>query len=251
MSPLFGQRNGVKALEGKLTLQPRLRAIADLVPQGSKLVDVGTDHGYIPAVLLLEEKISRAIASDIGKEPLAHAVRTAQTYEVPADRIDFRLCDGLVGIGREEADCIVIAGMGGDNIVSILEAAPWTRNGVVLLLQPMSKAEVLRAWLPGNGYTVAAEQLVADKGVIYPILTVVGGRMEPANEAQAWGGFLLQKDALWGRYLDDRLLRLHRAASGLEKARGAEMHEKRESLLAVIKTLEEWKGEWRNANNCP
>jgi len=251
MSPLFSQRNEVRVLDGKLTLQPRLRAIADLVPEGGKLVDVGTDHGYIPAVLLLEEKIFQAIASDIGREPLAHAVRTAETYGVPADRIDFRLCDGLAGIGRAEADCIVIAGMGGDNIVSILEAAPWTKDGVVLLLQPMSKAEVLRAWLPVNGYAVTAEQLVADKGVIYPILTVSGGSMQSATEAQAWGGFLLGNDALWGRYLDDRLLRLHRAVSGLKRARSAEMHEKRASLLAVIKELEERKGEWLHANNRP
>lgn len=251
MSPLFGQKSEVRTLEWKLTLQPRLRAIADLVPLGSKLADVGTDHGYIPAALLLEGRILRAIASDIGREPLAHAERTAETYGVPAECIDFRLCDGLVGISGEEVDCIVIAGMGGDNIVSILENAPWTKEGAALLLQPMSKAEVLRVWLPANGYAVIAEQLVADKGVIYPILTVRGGKMPEATQAQAWGGFLLHGDCLWGRYLDDRMLRLRRAASGMEKARSADVCEKRASLLAVIKELEGWKGEWLHANNCP
>ena len=231
-------------------LRPRLKAIAHMIAPCNCMADIGTDHGYLPVWLCLEDRCKTAIAADINPSPLARAEETVRRFGM-LDRISLRLGGGAEPLSPGEADTIVIAGMGGDNIVSILEAAPWTRNGVVLLLQPMSKAEVLRAWLPGNGYSVTAEQLVADKGVIYPILTVVGGQMEPANEAQTWGGFLLQKDALWGRYLDDRLLRLHRAASGLEKARGAEMREKRESLLAVIKTLEEWKGEWRNANNCP
>lgn len=234
-------------METRLTLQPRLRAIADLVPEGSRLVDVGTDHGYIPVMLILEDRIPGAIASDIGAEPLAHARRTAESCCV-AEKIDFRLCDGLVAIAEEEADCIVIAGMGGDNIAGILEAAPWTKNGCTLLLQPMSKAEVLRAWLPENGYAVHAERLVADKGVLYPILTVRGGAMPPATPAQAWGGFLLGEDSLFERYLDDRLLRLHRAAAGLGQARGDQANEKRERLLAVIHELEAWKGAWQIAN---
>ena len=230
-------------MEPKLMLQPRLRAIADLVPTGSKLADIGTDHGYIPAVLLLEDKVTSAIASDIGAEPLAHARRTAEIYGV-AERMELRLCDGLCDFAPGEADCVVIAGMGGDNIAAILEAAPWTKSGCTLLLQPMSKAEVLRRWLSENGYCVTAEQLVADKGVLYPILTVRGGQMPPATDAQAWGGFLLQGDGLYGRYLDDRLLRLHRAAAGLEKARDEAAQSKRANLLAVISELEAWKGEW-------
>ena len=81
-------------MDRTLTLQPRLRAIADLVPPGSRLADVGTDHGYIPAALLLEGRIAEAIASDIGREPLEHAARTARQWGV-ADRMELRLCDGL------------------------------------------------------------------------------------------------------------------------------------------------------------
>ena len=249
MSPLFGQNQEVLTLEQKLILQPRLRTIADLVPAGSRLADVGTDHGYIPVALLLENAITQAIASDIGAEPLAHARRTALAYDVDSDAIDFRLCDGLKGIGQEETDGVVIAGMGGDNIVSILEAAPWTKDGCLLLLQPMSKAEVLRAWLPDHGYAVVAERLVADKGVIYPILTVRGGMMRSATQSQTWGGFLLREDPLWGRYLDDRLLRLRRVAAGLAKARGEGLDQKKAELSAVIVQLEAWKGEWLNACN--
>ena len=162
--------------------------------------------------------------------------------------IDFRLCDGLAGFRHHEADTIVIAGMGGDNIATILSAAPWATGGELLLLQPMSKAEVLRTWLPRNGYRIEAEQLVADKGVLYPILSVRGGEMSLATEAQAWGGFLLGNDPLWGRYLEERILRLRKAAAGLERARDPSLREKREDFLRVAAELETWKGEWQIAD---
>ena len=232
----------------KLELNPRLRAIAALVPEDCAcLADIGTDHGYIPVSLLLAGRIRRAVAADIGALPLDHARRTAGQYGVTSG-LDFRLGDGLSVLTPGEADAIVIAGMGGDAIGSILAAAPWSRAGPLLLLQPMSKAEVLRAWLPLHGYAVQAEELVQDKGVLYPILTARGGGMPPASDAQAWGGFLLERDPLWGLYLTDRLLRLRRAAAGLQRARDPAMAEKQRKLLDVIARLEEWKGEWERAN---
>lgn len=231
----------------KLDMGPRLHAIAALVPEGCGcLADIGTDHGYIPVSLLLEGRIGRAVAADIGALPLDHARRTAAKYGV-GEGLDFRLGDGLAVLEPGEVDVIVIAGMGGDAITEILAAAPWSRAGPLLLLQPMSKAEVLRAWLPLNGYVVSHEELVQDKGVLYPVLAVRGGEMPPASETQAWGGFLLEKDPLWGLYLADRLLRL-RAAAGLERARDPSLAEKRNKLLGVIARLEEQKGEWERAN---
>lgn len=232
----------------KPDMGPRLRSIAALVPEGCKcLADIGTDHGYIPVTLLLEGRVGRAIAADIGEPPLDHARRTARAYGM-AENLDFRLGDGLSVLEPGEADVIVIAGMGGDALCSILSAAPWSRAGPLLLLQPMSKAEVLRAWLPGNGYRVLHEELVQDKGVLYPILSVRGGEMPPATDVQAWGGFLLEDDPLWGMYVADRLLRLHRAAAGLSRARDPSLTEKREKILRVIRALEERKGEWERAN---
>lgn len=225
----------------KLELSPRLGAIAGLVPEGCGcLADIGTDHGYVPVSLLLEGKIRRAVAADIGAPPLDHARRTAAQYGV-TEKLDFRLGDGLSVMDPGEAEVIVIAGMGGDAITEILAAAPWSRAGPLLLLQPMSKAEVLRAFLPENGYAVLAERLVQDKGVLYPILTVRGGGMPPVSDAQAWGGVRLEGDPLRRLYIADRLLRLRRAAAGLAKARDPGMAGKRERLLGVIAQLEAWK----------
>lgn len=200
----------------QLALQPRLCRLAQLVPDGCRLTDVGTDHGYLPVALLQQGRILSAIASDIGAEPLEHARRTAQQYGVKD--IDFRLCSGLSAIAPEETDVIVIAGMGGETISAILSAAPWTRNGHMLLLQPMTKAADLRHWLADNGYTFTAECLVEDKGRVYPILTVTGGAHRSLTEAEALCSILLEGDPLYGAYLAEHAAKLRRSAEGLRRS---------------------------------
>jgi len=199
----------------KLTLQPRLKKLADLIPQGSVVADIGTDHGYLPVWLLQEGRISHAIASDINKKPLDHARQTACEYGI-AGQIEFRLCAGLNGYAPGEVDIIVIAGMGGETISSILEAAPWTKRGDIrLLLQPMTKTEFLRVWLVDKGYSFIDEHLVFDKDFLYPILCVTGGEPRTLTEAEAYGGILLERDPLWGRYLGQQMKRLRVRIDGL------------------------------------
>ena len=104
-----------------------------------------------------------------------------------------------------------------------------------------------RSFLPEHGYRVEAERLTADKGKLYPILTVRGGEMPPATSAESWGGFLLGDDPLWGLYLEDRLLRLRRAAAGLARARDSGEAAKETELREVIAVLEERRREWNDA----
>ena len=220
----------------QLALQPRLHMLARLVPEGCRLTDVGTDHGYLPVALLQQGRISTAIASDIGAEPLEHARRTAVQYGV--DDMDFRLCAGLSGVAPEETDVIVIAGMGGETIISILQDAPWTADGQHrLLLQPMTKAAALRHWLADNGYTFIAEHLVEDKGRIYPILCVKGGVFRPLTEAEALCGVLLADDPLYAAYLTEHITKLRRSAEGLRRSSdpdGGRLAAQAESLAAEL-----------------
>ena len=174
----------------RIALQHRLRLLAEMTPPGGRLADIGTDHGYLPVWLLQEGRIPSAIAADVGAEPLEHARRTAAEYETQG--LDFRLCDGLSGIEAEETDTVVIAGMGGETIRDILRAAPWAADGHhTLLLQPMTKVELLRGWLRENGYICTEERLVQDKGKLYVILSVtvappVRPRMRSGTAASVW-----------------------------------------------------------------
>lgn len=158
-----------------LELTPRLGLLASWVRPGAKLADVGTDHAYLPVWLMLHGGVSSAIASDLRSGPLQRARENAEAWGV-TKRLDLRLCDGLSGIGPEECDTVVIAGMGGENIAAILAAAPWTADGChTLLLQPQSRAESLRQFLSENGYRIAREELVLDRGTLYPAMEVTAG----------------------------------------------------------------------------
>ena len=227
----------------QLQLQPRLQLLASLIPEGSRLADVGTDHGYVPVYLLQRGLIKGAIASDIGAEPLQHAKNTAAEYEV--EGIDFRLCPGLDAITPEECDTILIAGMGGETIITILENAPWTKRGDhLLLLQPMTKVEMLCKWLADNGYTFTGERLVFDKDHLYPIMLVRGGSQEKLTLGQQYGGVMLDGDPLYGEYLDERIMKLTVAIDGLmrakneaQRATAEEMQEIRTALTEKRRTI--------------
>lgn len=224
-----------------LQLQPRLQLLADMVPQGSRLADVGTDHGYLPVWLLQHGRIACAIASDVGEEPLQHARSTAEEYGVAG--IDFRLCDGLNGIAAQETDTVVIAGMGGETMIHILAPAPWTKDGCFLLLQPMTKPELLRRWLTQNGYRIERERLVWDKDYLYSVFEVRGGN-QSLTAAEEYGGVGLEDDPLFATYLEQRIQKLSRAIDGLNRAenennrqRSAKLQEIRQALLEKREVL--------------
>lgn len=222
----------------ELLLQPRLQLLADMVPADSRLADVGTDHGYLPVYLMQRRRIKCAIASDIVPGPLQHARQTAAEYAV--EGIAFRLCPGLDAVLPEEADTIVIAGMGGETIQSVLEAAPWTGDGEhLLLLQPMTKVEYLRKWLVNNGYCFTGERLVLDKDHLYPVFAVRGGKQPELTPVQQYGGVLLDGDPLYRLYLDERIEKLRRAADGLRRSPSRENLEKAEHMTALRQALEE------------
>ena len=170
-----------------MELTPRLQAIAEQIPQGARLADVGPDHGSLPAWLLCNGCIDSAIAADLREGPLNRAKKTAGRFGV-AERISFRLCDGLSAIRPEEADTVVIAGMGGETIISILKAAPWTKEGTLLLLQPMTGTAELRLWLQEHGYQITGERIACEGEKLYNILTVRGGDMPPLSPAEIWAG---------------------------------------------------------------
>lgn len=221
----------------QLVLQPRLHLLARLVPEGCRLTDVGTDHGYLPVALLQQGRITAAIASDIGAEPLEHARRTAAQYG--AAGIDFRLCPGLSAIAPEETDVIVIAGMGGETIMTILQDAPWTKDGRhTLLLQPMTKTADLRRWMADNGYTFTDEHLVEDKGRLYPVLTVTGGKHRALTEAEALCGVLLESDPLYGAYLSEHAAKLRRSAEGLRRSSAPDAAAQSARMDALAEELE-------------
>jgi len=156
-----------------INLDERLSAVADLVPEGAVLLDVGTDHGYLPAKLILNEKIQFAGAADINRDPLSKAVATARELGIESKMV-FYLSDGLRDIpDMEKYTSISVCGMGGELIARILSDSPRTKEkDVSLILQPMSSVEELSLWLSENGFAIEDERVTYAAGKVYRVMLV-------------------------------------------------------------------------------
>ena len=223
----------------KLPLSNRLRACAQMVAPGSRVADIGTDHGYLPIWLLHNGIASHVIACDLREQPLASARQNAARFGT--EGIEFRLSDGLAEIAPDEVDTVVIAGMGGETIIAILEGAAWTKDGAhTLLLQPMTKAADLRYWLAVNGYTFTEERLVWDKNYLYPVLRVTGGGTPQAlTERQALTGVALDNDPLYREYLTQQADKLRRTAEGLRRSAKPDAQQRADAAEALAREIEE------------
>lgn len=231
-----------------LELPPRLRLIAGWVPEGAYLADVGTDHAYLPTWLRLQGKIRGAVASDLRSGPLERAKVTGSLYGT--DNIEYRLCNGLAGIRPSEVDTVTIAGMGGETILSILKAAPWTADGQhTLLLQPQSHEEMVRQYLVENGFAITREALIRDRGTLYTVMEAKAGKME-LSLSQVWGGVGLAHDPLADRYIVEKIVRTQAALAGAKRSTRlqARTEELREILTALLRAREEWRHANRRAN---
>lgn len=195
-------------------LSKRLQRIAYFVRPGDKIVDVGTDHAYIPIWLLLNGIAAAAYATDIRSGPLDRAQKDADHFGV-SERLKLTQCDGLLQTDPDAVDTVIIAGMGGETIMGILSAAPWTR-GKRLILQPQTKQDELREWLRANGFTISDAALVYDTGRIYLVWLVEQGEMPPFHGVDA--PLLTQRDELLKPYLEDQIKRLRKRLYGAEHA---------------------------------
>lgn len=157
-------------MKQKLPISKRLLCCAALVPEDSRLADIGTDHGYLGIYLLLAGKVRHVIAADLRPQPLARAKQNARKYAVE-DRMEFCLSDGLANIDPDSCDAIICAGMGGDLIIRLLTECAWLRDArYTLILQPQSSGQAVRRYLAENGFAVDRETLVQDAGFLYTVL---------------------------------------------------------------------------------
>ena len=150
-------------------LSPRLAAAASLVRKGGVICDVGTDHALLPCRLYLDGE-RRLIASDIKDGPLTSAKRTLMQYIGKEDAVCLVKSDGLSRI--DYADDVIVAGMGGELIAEIVEKCPFLSNDTHFILQPMSKADVLRRELYQNGFEIRCELTAFDNGRLYAVMSV-------------------------------------------------------------------------------
>lgn len=175
-------------------ISKRLSIVASFVPQGAVLLDVGSDHAYLPIELVESGKIERAIAGEVVVGPYQSAVKNVETHGL-VDKIQVRLANGLAAFEEtDQVSTITIAGMGGRLIATILEEGLDKLSSVNrLILQPNNREDELRVWLQAHGFQIVAESILEEAGKYYEIIVVETGIMNLSASEVRFGPFLSQE----------------------------------------------------------
>ena len=168
-----------------MKLSKRIYKLAESITYGCTAADIGTDHGYVPMLLIKTERSPHVIMSDISADSLSKAKETFSLTGL-SDKVkesDFRVGDGLSVLKKGEVDELIIAGLGGHTIARILEAdkeksASFKR----LILQPRKHSGTLRYYLCMNGWKIESEALAPEGKFACEIITAV-----PADGSEAAG----------------------------------------------------------------
>jgi len=222
-------------------LGPRLKALASQVPIGAKIADIGTDHGLIPVYLAKNKLAAKIIATDISKGSLQKAVDLVKEENLD-HIIETRLGSGLQVIEPEEVDTIIVAGMGGMLITSILEEGRRVLKSISrLILQPMSGSDLLRQWLVKENFAIDHELLVKEGRHIYEIIVASHGSQEVIDNIQYEIGFKLieNKDPLFKEFINGKIEKTKDIIKELEKENTKNAKEYMKEFLLKYKKYEE------------
>lgn len=226
-----------------MKLTARLKTIADLVPKGKEVADIGTDHAYLPVYLIKNNIAPKVIAADINKGPLQNAEKTISSYNLE-NSIKTRLGSGLKPIKANEVQTVIIAGMGGLLIRDILvESLEVVKTIETLILQPMVAQDELRKWLYDNKFKVDNEKLAKEGNKLYEILVVSKGNMEIKDDIYFEIGqkMIENKDPYLMEFLDSKIKKYTEILKTVEAQNTAKAKEKFLECQEKIRKLKEVK----------
>nr|WP_314459878.1 tRNA (adenine(22)-N(1))-methyltransferase TrmK [uncultured Clostridium sp.] len=231
-----------------MKLSKRLGVIASFVPKGSHVADVGTDHGYIPIHLVQKGIAKSAIAMDVRKGPLLRA----QTHIKEAgleDLVEVRLSDGLLKLEKNQADCVVIAGMGGELIIHILEEGQHLWDSISYwVLSPHSELYKVRKFLIEHEFSIGRETMIKEDGKYYSVMGVTRESTDlsdqnPELEYRYGRDLLKSGDPVLKEYLKKEQIKLDQILKGL-KSSGTKNSENR---IGELELERKWNKEAQDA----
>ena len=201
-------------------LSQRLQAIADFVPQGAAVADIGTDHGFLPCDLAQQQRADKLIACDVNAQPLALAQKNIEDYNLQ-EQVQTRLGNGLTVLQPGEVTVVTIAGMGGSLMLDILDAAPAVVDRLQrIILQPNVGAEAVRIWAEKNRWQIVDEALVRENDRFSVILALEQGRGKPMSAVELYLGPVLleQRHPLLGLYISEEWEKAQRILEQLKRS---------------------------------
>lgn len=224
----------------KIEISDRLNTIANQVKYRT-MADIGTDHAYIPIYLCQNELIDYAIASDINKGPLKKANENIKKFMLEA-KISLVLGNGLEKINPSEIETVVIAGMGGNLIIDILNNnLEMVKQLKQLVLQPQLDIYELRKYIHSIGFSIENEQMIIEEGKYYNIINASKGNEQYYNEQYyRWGKILIEKkDKVLRQYVGITIEKYNIIIKDLNNKNTIVAIKRKEKLLDEIKLLEE------------
>ncbi|MFB4166496.1 tRNA (adenine(22)-N(1))-methyltransferase TrmK [Virgibacillus sp. JSM 102003] len=157
-------------MNNTIKLSERLSTVAAYVTEGAFFADIGSDHAYLPCYVCLYDSKAHAIAGEVKEGPFKSALETVNKYDL-SSRVQVRLGDGLQVLRQGEVNVLVIAGMGGSLITSILEEGKDRLQSVQrIIVQPNVNERNVREWFYKNNYTITSEEILEENGHIYEII---------------------------------------------------------------------------------
>ncbi|MFN7251248.1 MAG: tRNA (adenine(22)-N(1))-methyltransferase [Anaerobacillus sp.] len=227
-------------------LSKRLLQVAEQIPMGSRLADIGSDHAYLPCYALKNGMITSAIAGEVNHGPFQSAIEQVKKLNYQ-EQITVRKGNGLEVVNKGEVDVITIAGMGGPLIASILEAGKEKLGDIKrLILQPNVAANQIRVWLETNSWYLINEVILEEDGIIYEILTAEKCGESPYSEDNYQLELLLgpllmeQRSDIFVKKWTTELNEWRKIVSQFDKAKQTEeVLMKKQELLMKIKRVEE------------
>lgn len=204
---------------GAEMLDNRLKMCAELVSGKGIAVDVGTDHAYLAADLILSGKCDFVIASDIKEGPLKSARKTVEKYGI-SDKVDLILSNGLENVPYENASDVVIAGMGGETIAEIIANVDCNKyEKIRWILQPMTKIDYLRKKLYDFELKIVSEKVVEDGDKLYVVICAEYNEdWRYLTEYESIAGFFDESAPLTHKYRQKQLEKLEKKYIALEEA---------------------------------
>ena len=216
-----------------IKLSQRLQAIADLVPAGAKVADIGTDHGFLPCYLAQSGKAELVIACDVNAQPLALAQKNITDYNV-GDKVSTRLGNGLAVLKPGEVNTVTIAGMGGALMIDILDASPMVVDRLKrIVLQPNVGAEAVRIWAEKNRWQIVAEDLIRENDIFSVIIVLEQGRSDrfmSAVELYLGPKLLAEHHPMLGLYISEEWEKTQHILEQLAKSDSEESRKKEKQL---------------------
>lgn len=214
-------------------MSKRLAYIAGLIPDNKFIADIGTDHGYLPIILLKNNQKMRIIATDINQKPLEKGFKNLQEANLFADNVNFIQTDGLKNLPLLDLDYIIIAGLGGTKISKIINHQPYQK---IYILNPTNNFYRVRKTLLKNNFKILTEKLIYENNYFNLIITAKKIHYFNFNFLKGWkfyfqGIYWKTADPVIDLYLDSQLKHL---STLLKKTNNNKLNRELKYIIKII-----------------